>query len=144
ELLAKVVQDLWILTKAGIVVFSRVFDEKVDEQLFGALMMALHTFAQNISQGGLSSFDISSKRFTILKDYYKDEEFLFVANSSNKVKDRKIQEELKKISNRFFEKYSNILENWDQSEIDLFYDFEKEIEDSLENPIKKFWDGLVT
>ena len=63
----KVVQDLWILSDSGIVLFSRVFNPKVNEQLFGALMSALNTFANELSSGGLSSFELSSIRFTILK-----------------------------------------------------------------------------
>ncbi len=44
--MVKLIQDLWILSNSGIVVFSRAFDQKVDEQLFGGLMSALDTFAQ--------------------------------------------------------------------------------------------------
>ncbi len=140
--MGKVVQDLWILNDSGIVLFCRVFDSKVNEQLFGALMAALSTFAKELSEGGLSSFDLSSIRFTILKSNYNDIEYLFVANSARKVKEKKVQDELSKISEGFFEKYSNVLENWD-SDINVFSDFENVIESSLEDPIKKFWNGLV-
>ena len=132
--MAKVIQDLWVLTEAGIVVFSRVYDQKVNEQLFGAVMTALHTFALELASGGLSNFELSSIRFTILKA----QNFLFVANASKKYKEKKIQEELKKISEKFFLKYSDVLLNWDY-EINVFNDFEKEIENKLEDPIKIFW-----
>ena len=131
--MVKVLQDIWILSESGIVVFSRVFDPKVNEQLFGALMTALNSFASELAKGGLSNFELSSIRFTI----YKDKDFLFVANSAKKVKEKKVQEELKIIAEKFFDKYSEILLSWD-SDINVFTDFNDEIEDSLEDTIKKF------
>ena len=123
--------------------FKRVFDEKVNEQLFGALMSALNSFAQELSSGGLTNFELSSIRFTILKGRDKNQEFLFIANSARKIKEKKVQDELKEIANKFFLKYSNV--NWDNwnGEIDVFNDFEKNIDIHLEEPIKKFWEGLV-
>jgi hypothetical protein len=129
----KILQDIWILSEGGIVVFSRVFDTKVDEQLFGALMTALNTFAKELSSGGLTSFELSSIRFTIIKS----KRFLFIANSSKRIKEKRVIEELQKVSDRFFNKYSDILLNWD-SDINVFSDFENEIEESLEETISKF------
>ncbi|MBD3256308.1 MAG: hypothetical protein GF383_14515 [Candidatus Lokiarchaeota archaeon] len=129
----KILQDIWILTNSGIVVYSRVFHEKVNAQLFGALMTALNSFALELAKGGLSSFELSSMRFTLLKD----EGFIFVANSSKKIKEKRVQEELKKISQKFFEKYEDILPTWD-NDVNVFSDFEVDIEDSLEETIKKF------
>lgn len=131
------------MTKGGIVVFKRVFDEKVNEQLFGALMSALNSFAQELSSGGLTNFELSSIRFTILKGKDKNQDFLFIANSARKVKEKKVQDELKEIADKFFLTYSDI--NWDKwdGEIGLFTNFEKDIDVHLEDPIKKFWSGLV-
>ena len=131
--MVKVVQDIWILNESGIVVFSRVFNPKVNEQLFGALMTALNSFATELAKGGLSNFELSSIRFTI----YKDKGFLFVANSGKKVKEKKVQEELKIIAEKFFDKYSTIFESWD-SDINVFANFSEDIEESLEDTIKKF------
>ena len=78
----KVLQDIWILSEAGIVVFNRVFDPKVNEQLFGALMSALNSFAENLVQGGPMSFELSSVRYTTIRK----QNFLFIANSSKKIK----------------------------------------------------------
>lgn len=131
--MVKVLQDIWILTDSGIVIFSRVFNPRVNEQLFGALMTALNSFASELAKGGLSSFELSSIRFTI----YKDKGLLFVANSDKKFKEKRVQEELKVISEKFFLKYSDLLEEWD-SDVSAFGDFDEEIEDSLEDTIKKF------
>ena len=133
----KVIQDLWILTNTGVVLFNRVFDIQLKTQLFGALMSALNSFAEQLAEGGLSNFELSDKRFIIMKK----KNFLFVANSLKKIKEKKVIEQLRKISNRFFDIYSDILINWD-NDISFFSNFEKEIEDTLQHPIKKFWNGF--
>ena len=129
----KILQDIWILSEGGIVVFNRVYNPKINEQLFGALMTALNSFAEELIEGGPMSFELSSVRYTI----FKTNDFLFIANSNKKIKEKRVKEELQKISEKFFIKYAEPLENWD-SEISVFSDFEPEIEDSLEETIKKF------
>jgi hypothetical protein len=101
-------------------------------------MSALNTFAETLSDGGLSNFELSDKRFALMKT----NKLLFVANSSLNIKEKKLKEEIQKIAEKFFAKYSDIvLKDWDY-DISLFYDFEKEIEDALETPMKKFWNGF--
>jgi hypothetical protein len=141
--MAKVIQDLWILTDGGIVLFHRVYDPKVSAQLFGALMTALDSYSKEIGMGneGLKNFEIKNIRFTIIKD----RNLLFVANSSKKFKEKKVLNELNIISERFFNKYSEIFdnfENWNM-EISIFSNFEEIIEDKLEDPVRKFWIGMA-
>ena len=101
-------------------------------------MSALNTFAESLSDGGLSNFELSDKRFALMKM----NKLLFVANASLTVKDKKLREEIKKIAEKFFTKYSeDIIKEWNY-DISLFYDFKKEIEDALKNPMKKFWNGF--
>jgi len=132
--LVKVIQDVWILTSDGISVFSRLHDESLNEQLFGALMSALNSFAEEIAKGGLSNFQLSNKRFSIRKR----NKFIFVASSNPKVKEKKAISEMEVIIEKFFNKYpQDLLTNWD-SDVSIFEDFEQNIEDSLESTIKKF------
>ena len=137
--MSKVLQDLWIVQASGVVVYRRVFNENVNAQLFGGLMSALHAFAQELSSGGLTNFELSSIRFTILKN----NEFLFVANADKKVKEKKVQEELTKVAEKFFLQFPAdwFKNDWD-GDISYFEGFEKEIGESLDS-IKKFWNGLV-
>lgn len=126
------------MSEEGIVLFSHVFNPKVDDQLFGGLMSALNTFAETLSDGGLSNFELSDKRFALMKM----NKLLFVANASLTVKDKKLRDEITKIAEKFFTKYSeDILKKWNY-DISIFYEFEKEIEDALKNPMKKFWNGF--
>ena len=131
--MAKLIQDLWILTESGIALFSRLQDDTLNEQLFAMLMSALNSFAEEITSGGLSNFELSNKRFTIVNR----NEFIFVASSNPKTKEKKAISELEVIIEKFFNKYGDYLKDWD-NEISIFKGFETDIDDSLENTIKKF------
>ena len=135
----KILQDIWILTNSGVVLFNRAFDKNMKTQLFGALMSALNSFAEKLSDGGLSNFELSNKRFIIMKK----SSFLYVANADKKVKEKKVIEQLEKVSVKFFEIYPVewFKKDWD-NDISVFSDFATHIEESLEDPIKKFWNGF--
>lgn len=94
-------------------------------------MSALNTFAESLSEGGISNFELSSIRFTIEKKNH----FIFVANSSNDIKTKKVMNELKKISKIFFKVYpEEVVKNWSKN-VKLFAKFEEHIIDSLEEVI---------
>jgi len=134
----KVLQDIWILTESGIVLYHRKFDENMDDQLFGGLMSALNSFAEELVHKGLSNFELQDKRYTLLKQ----NSILFIANSAKKVKEKKVMQEMLFIANKFFDLYSeDFMLNWD-NDVSVFMNFEKEIEDSLEETIKKFQDAF--
>jgi hypothetical protein len=133
-----VLQDIWILNKTGIVLFNRVFDAQMKSQLFGGLMSALNTFAEKLADGGLSNFELSDKKFFIKKAG----QFIFVTSSSKKAKEKKVTEQLDIVVDKFLIKFpEQFFEKWD-SDVSIFEGFEKEIESSLENPIKRFWNGF--
>ena len=133
--MVKAIQDLWIQRSDGIVIFSRVFHQTVEDQLFGALMSALNSFAQEIANGNINNFEIQDIRFTITKK----ENLLFIVNSSKKFKKKKILAELENIANKFIEKYPETnADEWDGG-IDGYKEFEQEISNVLEDPVKKFW-----
>ena len=137
--MAKILQDFWIITKDGLVLFNRVFDPQIESQLFGALLSAINTFAEEVSEGGLSHFQLSNKQFVLLKK----NNILFIGNSNTRVKKEKITNELEVISDKFFEDYSYLIENekWNGN-VTLFSDFGKKIEDAFEDPVKRFWKGF--
>jgi hypothetical protein len=123
----KILQDIWILEKSGIVIFHREFDKVVSPQLFGAMMSALNMFAEQLAEGGLSNFDLKDTRFTIIKK----SGLIFVANSSKKFNQKKVNKELHKISKKFLKLYSEDLTKF-QGKIGAFSGFLNEIEDTLE------------
>ncbi|MHA1931722.1 MAG: hypothetical protein ACW96X_04225 [Promethearchaeota archaeon] len=123
----KVLQDVWILHKSGIVVFHRLFRESVSPQLFGAMMSALNTFSEQLADGGLSNFELLNKRFTIIKK----SNLIVVATSSKQFNQKKVNRELEKISKKFIKLYSKDLENY-QGKIGAYSQFKDMIEDALE------------
>ncbi|MHA2007682.1 MAG: hypothetical protein ACXABO_10500 [Promethearchaeota archaeon] len=123
----KVLQDVWILHNSGIVVFHRVFNKSVSPQLFGAMMSALNTFSEQLTEGGLSNFEINKQRFTIIKK----RKIIFVANSSKLINQKKVNRELEKVSKKFLKFYGKDLETY-QGKIGAYSDFVNEIQDSLE------------
>ena len=127
ELVPKILKDFWVLTDSGTVLFSKVFDQKVNPQLFGALMSALNKFAEVLSDGGISSFEKSDLRFVIIKR----RKFLFIGSSVIKTKEKKVIEELMQISDIFFRTYEKILINWD-NDVSVFSGFGDFIDKSLE------------
>jgi hypothetical protein len=137
--LPKLLKDLWIITENGVVVYSRAFEQKINPQLFGALMSALNTFAKKLSDGGISNFEMSNIRFVIVKR----RDFLFIGSSLIKLKEKKVIDELKVISDKFFEVYSDLLLNWD-NDVSIFSDFskyyDKSVEDEATDKLKEaFW-----
>ena len=123
----KILQDIWIVEKSGIVIFHREFDKVVSPQLFGAMMSALNMFAEQLAEGGMSNFELENSRFTIIKK----SGLIFVANSSKKYNMKKVNKELKKISDKFIKLYSEKLVNF-KGQIGAFSNFKNEIEGALE------------
>ncbi|TFF94005.1 MAG: hypothetical protein EU543_02315 [Promethearchaeota archaeon] len=131
--MGKILRDLWILSSDGITMYSRVYNPKVNEQLFGAIMSAINKFAEKVADGGISSFELSDIKFSIIKK----NEILFVANADLEEKDKRINQELSSISDKFFEVYSDELEKWD-GDVSIFSEFEEKIKNSLQDTVKKF------
>ncbi|MBY9017485.1 MAG: hypothetical protein KGD66_01525 [Candidatus Lokiarchaeota archaeon] len=126
--MAKILKDLWILTSTGVVLYSRVKDEKINPQLFGGLMSALNMFAEKLSEGGITNFELSNLKFIVVKR----RNFLFIGSTSNKIKEKKAEEELKKIGDLFFQSYPpEVLISWD-NDVSIFSDFGSTIGGSLE------------
>ena len=132
--MGKIIQDLWILKDEGVVIFKRVFEERVDSQLFGGFFSALNDFADNLDKGGINNFELSDKKFFILKQ----SNLIFIVNADKKVKGKDAQGELDKIVKKFFDSYPpEMLKSWDGNTT-FFDNFSKKIEDSLEDVIKNF------
>ncbi|MEX2683627.1 MAG: hypothetical protein Q6373_018775 [Candidatus Sigynarchaeota archaeon] len=131
--MSKLLQDIWIMRADGTVLFKRVFEEKLNEQLFGGFMSAMETFASQLDEHGLSSFEIGSKKF-ILK---KEQGIYFVANFDKKVNLKKAQAELETVAKKFMATYQVELMAF-RGNIEVFKGFENHIEDSLEDVVQKF------
>lgn len=119
-------------------IFTRVFKEKLDAQLFGGLMSALNALASQMSESGLSNFDLGEKKYTILKE----KDLYFVANYDRKIPSKKASKELSGIVIKFFDNYSEDVINAWNGDMSAFSAFETQIEESLEDIVKKFEDAF--
>jgi len=79
----------------------------------------------------LSNFELQNTRFTIIKQ----SGLIFVANSSREFNQKKVNKELKKISDKFFKLYSDKLKNF-KGQIGAFSEFKNEIKDTIEEKPK--------
>ncbi len=122
----RILIDFWVLTDNGIVLYSKVSDQKVNPQLFGALMSALNKFAEKLTDGGISNFEMSDLRFVVIKR----RRFLFIGSSSNKTKEKKAIDDLMQISDQFFKVYAETLIDWDNN-VETFSDFGDHIKQFL-------------
>lgn len=115
------IDDFWILKDSGIVLYHYQSYEEVDKNLFGAITIALNSYADILSKGGLSSFQFITKMFTFIKK----SDIIFVAKSSVKAKEKKVKQELNEIAEKFFGYYSeDFLNEW-KGNTSVFSDFEK-------------------
>lgn len=124
----RILQDIWIIHKSGIVIFHRAFKESMSPQAFGAMMSALNSFAEQLTEGGLSNFELYNKKFTIVKNF----NLTFIANSSKEYNQKKINRELEKVSKKFLKLYSEKIKDY-KGQIGAFTQFEEVIKDSLED-----------
>jgi len=91
-------------------------------------MSALNMFAEKLSDGGITNFELSNLKFVVVKR----RDFLFIGSISTKIKEKKAEAELKKIGDLFFKNYpQEVLVSWD-NDISIFSDFGSAIESSLE------------
>ena len=131
----EIIKDIWIQAESGIVVFHESFTKSgVDEQLFGMLMSALNSFAEELSKGGLSSFEIQEQRFYISKRHC----FNFITSSSIDVKEKAVNKEIERLMDRFFKMYpKDILNDWN-GDISIFSGFRQEIEQMKKRLVDNF------
>ncbi|MFX1315421.1 MAG: hypothetical protein ACFE9T_06120 [Promethearchaeota archaeon] len=126
--MVKILQNVWILTTTGSVIFHRKYDPIIDEQLFGAVISSLNTFAEKgLFEDSISSFVISDKTLYLKKK----NNMLFVTDTSEQKKEKKLIKELDKVIEKFFNLFPpDIFINWNGN-INHFEYFKEEIKDSL-------------
>ena len=124
--MTKFIEDLFVLLKTGAVVFhysSSSHENQQDPNIMGALLSAVDTYSEQLSDGGVSSFQFVSKRLTFLKTH----NMMFVASTQIKTKPKKVTQFLNDISDDFFNLYTvESLENW-EGDVDFFDEFNKDL-----------------
>jgi len=124
--LTKSIKDLWILSENGIVVFQHIESEEISSDLFGAMISALNTYAEILSEGGISSFNLKEYQFIVKKKG----SLFFIAKTSKKLDAKKIRKELKILAEKFFEMFpEQTFNHWNGGVTSMFSKFKQEFED---------------
>lgn len=85
--MVQVIRDLWVITEAGVVLFDRIFDVRLNVDLFGGFMSAIMVLTKELtSRDRLSSFKLVDTQYIILKT----KDLLFVGNSASNVKEKRV------------------------------------------------------
>ena len=117
-----VIDDLWIVSNDGIVLFSNN-DHTFDDNLFGAFLSAINSFVKEFSNDMLRNFEISDKRYVLIKE----QNLLFVASTSNNVSDKSIKIQMNQIIERFLQLYpQEFFKTWNYN-TNEFEKFEVEV-----------------
>ena len=134
----KILRDFWVINTGGIVLFMRVFDKMVDDQLFGGFMSALNSFAMHLEEQGLTSFDLGNKKYIMLKRGT----LFFVSNFDQKNNPKKARKELEQVAGEFLDTYASHVDSWN-GDTSFFAGFEHRVKDSFEDVVsnfeKSFW-----
>jgi hypothetical protein len=134
------IQDLWVVKEdSGILLFNRDQGAEISPHIFGSFMGALNSFAKKLNEEGISEFELGKKKYIIktLKG------ILFIGNANKKTKHDKFKKELNKVINLFIEKYAcKILKNW-FGNVEIFKDFNQDLDGITQDPLKDFWKCLT-
>lgn len=120
------IRNLWVITQDGTPLVEIFNNEELNADLLGAFLSAIESYSKKISGGGkLTSITFKEKKLVItpaLGGY-----IYLVGLLSKSLKDKKIKEIFKIISDIFEDLYSeNDLKTWD-GDISFFDKFEERI-----------------
>ncbi|MFX0070173.1 MAG: hypothetical protein ACFFAO_03695 [Candidatus Hermodarchaeota archaeon] len=128
----KIIDDLWIITNDGLVIFTSS-EHTFDDNLFGAFLTAINIFVKEISNDMLRMFEISDKRYILVKE----RNLMFVASSYIGINEDLIKEKMNLIIERFLKLYPrDFFEKWNH-DTNKFLNFEIEMDNINQNRIEK-------
>jgi hypothetical protein len=94
----------------------------------------LDSFANQLNNQGLSSFELGQKKFY----FVRRKDLTFIANCDHNVKPKKAIDELENIANHFIQNYNETFFKTWNGNVELFDNFSKVIENSLEDIVENF------
>lgn len=116
----KYIKNLWITNLGGVLLFQHVSDSINSADLFGSFVNALHIFASQIFDKGLTGFELGVENYFVKKT----SSALFIANSDSINKKKRVYEEFEKIIIEFNKRYSiEMVSSWN-SDVKVFRSFD--------------------
>lgn len=99
------IDEFWIIKPNGTTILNEKKDLRVDERLFGGLLVAINSFLVEIGLEQCETMITDTTKITIL--YSKNPPLIFVARSSPNASDIIINEKLKIIRSKFITRFRN-------------------------------------
>lgn len=129
--MVKLFENLAVLDKKNDIIFERINDQVFCTEFFGQVLHAFDALTKHIADGELSNIEWGDKLITIRKE----NRLIFIVCCGSRGKEKKINEELEKISKRFFEIYSKVLIEDFEGDRSIFENSEKRFLNELKHLI---------
>ncbi len=122
------IENLWILIKWGVLVFSKnCIELKVaDDNLIAGFLSALGSFVKETTNEEIKSIIMEGRKFC----YIVGDGLIIVVSVANQCNDILIQDLLKDIKSKFLEKYKEHIGNF-LVDTDNFTNFDTDLEEIL-------------
>lgn len=105
------IEDIWIMTDDGIVIFT-TNEYHMDVQLFGGFLTALKQFAEVLTKGELKSIDVGIEKYYILKTM----NLTFVASARASIDEKMVIHQLRTVRTQFLKLYPpEYFEKWNHN-----------------------------
>jgi hypothetical protein len=134
------IDEFYIITVAGMCIYSKSRRSEIDQSLFAGFMTALNSFSKEISSETIKSFKLGKTKYVISTS----DQLLFIAKTDVKAKEENVYKTLKEMEAIFFEKFPpEMMKNeWDGN-LDMFSaldaQYDRYLSDSEEKMRSSIW-----
>ncbi|MHA1299186.1 MAG: hypothetical protein ACTSO9_07125 [Candidatus Helarchaeota archaeon] len=116
------VDELWIVTRDGITIYNQKTESSMNEHMFGGFIAAINKFVEAIGGDTCEKIIMGKSKLFIMS--CDNSSLFFISRSDQNVKDKKIQEYIDKIKNRFLNNFEKELKCFNGN-LDSFKNIEK-------------------
>ncbi|MFX1462713.1 MAG: hypothetical protein ACFFBF_06650 [Promethearchaeota archaeon] len=115
----KYLQDFLVILETGEVIFSKITNIKVEEQIFGAMISALRTFYSQTLEGQICT--IKGTQYII--NIFSKEHIQFIGITPRHIGRKQSLQELKSLAHKFLKKYSKSVKKNGLINVHIYEDF---------------------
>ncbi len=127
------ISEIWIINEAGIPLFNKSVDNKVDPALFGGFLSAIQRFVEQSFEGGIiNQLFLGTSKFFLL--HVELHHLYVVVRTTKKAKDKEITSLMERIRDLFLSHFQAILEK-NQGDITEYQAFNKILEEYFKNEL---------
>ncbi len=130
--MGKLFENLAVLNEKNDIIFDRINDQAFCSEFFGQVLSAFNALTSHIADGNLSNIEWGDELITIKK---KDGLIFLGCCVSKKANEKRINEEMDTIIERFFDLYSKVLLDNFTGDRATFTNSEKRLLESIKDLI---------